>query len=135
MRIGQGDGNMALVPAPTPLSTPQAEASMLAQIDALELEREDLLARYTPQAQPVQAINTRIAQLEAFLEEHDTPAGTVRRGPNPVYQALETSHSTLEADTRALQGQAAELESQLEEINARRTALTALVPDGRSLSH
>lgn len=100
---------------------------------ALKLEREDLLARYTPQAQPVQAINTRIAQLEAFLEENNTPAGTVRRGPNPVYQALETSHSTLEADTRALQGQAVELESQLEEINARRTALTALVPEWRAL--
>ncbi|MCI4646221.1 MAG: Wzz/FepE/Etk N-terminal domain-containing protein [Hyphomonadaceae bacterium] len=100
---------------------------------SLKLEREDLLARYTPQSQPVRAINTRIAQLEAFLTDQDAPAGTVRRGPNPVHQSLATSRATLEADLRALSGQARELERQMEEVETRRAELSALAPEWRAL--
>lgn len=109
------------------------EDSSQQSLMALKLEREDLLARYTPQSQPVEAINARIAQLEAFLAAQDTPSGTVRRGPNPVYQSLETTRATLEADSRALGGQAAELERQMEEIEARQAELVSLAPEWRRL--
>lgn len=99
----------------------------------LELEREDLLARYTPNSEPVQAINARIAQVEAFLNRQQGASGTVRRGINPVYQDLTTSFTTLEAEAEALAGEAGALELQLAQLENRADLLVSLAPRWRDL--
>lgn len=94
----------------------------------LKLEREDLLSRYTPHSRPVQAIERRIAQAEAYLAGQSGPVGTVRRGPNPVYQDLQRQLAGLQGDVRSLTEQRAELQRQLSGLEARLADLTALAP-------
>jgi len=61
---------------------------------ALELERQELLTRYQPGSQIVQDINQRIERARAYVNSEGRPSGTVRRGPNPLYQNIETQPST-----------------------------------------
>ncbi|MEM1106009.1 MAG: hypothetical protein AAGH87_06425 [Pseudomonadota bacterium] len=99
----------------------------------LELQREDLLARYTPSSEPVQVINARIAQVESFLERQQGASGTVRRGINPVYSDLSTDFAILEAEAEALAGEAGALDAQLAELTARSDQLAVLAPQWRDL--
>jgi polysaccharide biosynthesis protein PslE len=99
----------------------------------LRLEREDLLSRYRPDSRPVQAIDRRIAQAEAYIDGQEGLSGTVRRGPNPVHQELSTDLATLEAQADSLSEQRRELQRQLARLDARQRALTGLTPRWQEL--
>ncbi|QYI99779.1 hypothetical protein KUV46_10525 [Thalassovita mediterranea] len=99
----------------------------------LRIEREDLLSRYTEQSQRVQAIDRRIAQVENYLSSRDGLAGTTRRGPNPVYQTIEQSASSLQAEQQSLALQEAELNRQLARVEARLSRLNELAPEWQEL--
>ncbi len=94
----------------------------------LEIERNQALVSYTPDSRRVQAIDKQIEDLRAFIAAQSGLAGTTRRGPNPTYQALESSLNTLEAEAQSLSGQRAELERQLGEIEAKLTRFSQLEP-------
>ncbi len=100
----------------------------------LKLQREDLLSRYTPDSRTVQAIDRRIAQAEAYLAAQPGAAGTVRRGPNPVFQELEARVAQLSATAQSLAEQRAELRRQLAGIQTRQQRLSELLPRWRELS-
>ncbi|MEM1035194.1 MAG: GumC family protein [Pseudomonadota bacterium] len=99
----------------------------------LRLQREDLLSRYTTDSRAVQAIDKRIEEVEAFLAEKEGPQGTVRRGPNPTYQALETTLNSLEAEAEALTNQQTELERQFARVEATLARFTQLEPEWNEL--
>lgn len=99
----------------------------------LRIERQDLLSRYTPNSQPVQAIDQRIAQIEAFLGDQEGPVGTVRRGPNPVHQSLEQDVATLAGEARSLRAQIAELERQETELVGRQRLFSDVAPEWLAL--
>lgn len=99
----------------------------------LRIEREDLLSRYTEDSQRVQAIDRRIAQVQGYLSSRDGLSGTTRRGPNPVYQTVEQSASTLQAEKQSLALQEAELDRQLAGIEARLRRLNDLAPEWQEL--
>jgi uncharacterized protein involved in exopolysaccharide biosynthesis len=62
---------------------------------ALRLEREALLARYTPQARPVVEIDEQIAQLQSVIGAGRVAGEGARRfGLNPVHQTLQTESSS-----------------------------------------
>lgn len=103
------------------------------RIVELRLEREDLLSRYTADSRPVQAIDRRIAQAEAYLSQQDGPRGTVRRGPNPIHQELSTDLATLEAQSGSLSEQRRELQRQLTRLDARQKRLMELTPRWQEL--
>lgn len=109
------------------------EDSSASQLMQLKIEREDLLSRYTPDSRAVQAIDTRIAQLEQYLNSRDGLAGTTRRGPNPVYQQIEQAAANLEAEAQSLALQEAELKRQLSRVEARMQRLNELSPDWQEL--
>ncbi|HRL24253.1 MAG TPA: chain-length determining protein, partial [Brevundimonas diminuta] len=69
----------------------------------LRTERESLLARYQPDAQPVREIDSKIAQLQAYVGS-GTAVGAkeVRTGPNPVWVELETTRINAQAERDAL---------------------------------
>ncbi|MEL7032752.1 MAG: Wzz/FepE/Etk N-terminal domain-containing protein [Pseudomonadota bacterium] len=104
------------------------EDSSAQQLRELEIERNQALVNYTPDSRRVQAIDRRIAELRAFLEAQDAPVGTVRRGPNPTYQALESSFHTFEAEAASLRGQEAELQRQLRAVEDKLNRFTLLEP-------
>lgn len=111
-----------------PESDIYVEDSSAQALTELEIEREDLLSRYTPESAPVRAIDARIAQLRSFLGQQEQLSGTVRRGPNPLYQSLEANRAELRGQTRSLSAQADELSRQLGELEARQRLLTSLRP-------
>lgn len=109
------------------------EDSSAQQLRALEIERNQALVNYTPESRRVQAIDRRIAELRAFLADQDAPVGTVRRGPNPTYQALESSFNAFEAEAESLRGQEAELRRQLQAVEAKLNRFTELEPEWNEL--
>lgn len=99
----------------------------------LRLERESLLSRYREDSRTVRAIDARIAQAEAFLAEKEGPVGTVRRGPNPVFQDLQTSAGGIAGRAAFQQEQVAELRRQLASVGDRQRRLAALEPQWQAL--
>ncbi len=95
----------------------------------LQLEREDLLSRYTEDSRAVQSIDRRIAQVEAFLQAGNAATERILVGPNPVHQDLVSKLNELEGEIGLLSGQSADLEQQLQPIAARLNALNALAPE------
>ena len=81
----------------------------------------------------MQAIDRQIAELRSFLENQDGPVGTVRRGPNPTYQALEASFNSFEAEAQSLRGQRAELQRQLTAVEEKLNRFTQLEPEWNEL--
>ena len=104
------------------------EDSSAQRLRELEIERNQALVNYTPESRRVQAIDRQIAELRAFLGAQDGPVGTIRRGPNPTYQALETALNTSEAEAESLATQQAELERQLQAIEDKLDRFTGLEP-------
>ena len=109
------------------------EDSSANRLTELRMEREELLSRYTADSRAVQAIDTRIDQLEEYLASRDGLSGTTRRGPNPVYQQIEQSTANLEAEAQSLALQRAELERQLNSVEARLERLNELAPAWQEL--
>ena len=107
----------------------QQDLNLSAQDQVLQLrtEREQLLSRYQPDAQPVRDIEARINQLSAYVST-GTAVGAkeVRTGPNPVWTELETNRINTRAERDSLAARLAVLDRQLADIRERQTRLTAL---------
>ena len=95
------------------------------QILQLRTQREELLSRYQADAQPVREIETRIAQLQAYVGT-GTAVGAkeVRTGPNPVWVAVLDRQVV---DLRTRQSQLTELESRNATLAGNREVLTASI--------
>jgi uncharacterized protein involved in exopolysaccharide biosynthesis len=105
----------------------QLNISAQDQILVLRTEREQLLARYLPDAQPVRDIDARIAQLQGFVAT-GTAVGPreVQTGPNPIYVSLETERAQVQAERDSLAARRAVLETQLDDLRNRQARLTDL---------
>ena len=99
---------------------------------AAQMEREQMLSRYQPDAMPVREVDRRIAQLEQFLAGGDPPS-LVRRGVNPVRQDIATQLYGMEAEARAQRGRETALTQQRLEVRDRLRAMQALEPQFRRL--
>lgn len=95
------------------------------QILQLRTQREDLLARYTPQSQPVTDIDARIAALQQYVAT-GTAVGAkeVRTGPNPIWVELETTRITTQAERDSLRARLGAAQQQLAEIRQRQMDMT-----------
>jgi len=105
------------------------------QILQLRTEREQLLARYQPDSQPVKDIDARIEQLRAYVGGGDTVgAKEVRLGPNPVWTELESTRINAAADRDALSARLGALDQQLATLRERQARLTRLESENAILS-
>ena len=107
--------------------TLQQDLNVSAQDQILQLrtEREQLLARYQPDSQPVQDIEARIAGLQAYVASGTTVgAKEVRLGPNPVWIELETTRITTRAERDSLAARLSSVNRQLAEILDRQAKMT-----------
>ncbi len=93
----------------------------------LRTERESLLARYQPDAQPVREIDSKIAQLQSYVGT-GTAVGAkeVRTGPNQVWVELETTRINAQAERDSLAARLAVLDRQLGDLRTRQARLTEL---------
>lgn len=104
---------------------PQASAKLL----QLQIERQDLLSRYTPTSQPVKDIDEKIASLQGLMARGGGQAsGAARIGVNPLYQTVQTEQIQLNAEAASLHDRQAALTDQLAQIAARRQKLNELEP-------
>ncbi len=109
------------------------EDSSAQSLVTLELEREELLSRYTETSEPVQNINRRIARAREYLDSGVRTSGLVRRGPNPLYQSVQANTSTLSAQLSAAQLQREVLNRQSRNVEARQRRLAELEPEWQAL--
>ena len=101
------------------------------QISDLLVERERLLATYNPNAEPVRKIDAQIQQLQQFQAARNGSRSGGRKGPNPVYQQLQSDLVRYEADSQSLAVQESTLRSQVEQTRERLTKLRQLRPSVR----
>ena len=124
-------------------STAQPEIGLYHDVDhaaqdkllQLKVDRQDLLSRYQPGAQPVRDMNQKIAaQQQLIASGQASGPGAKRVGVNPIFQTLQTEKNQLEAQSASLRDRKATLATQLAEIVARRQKLTALEPQYQELA-
>ncbi|HEY1753630.1 MAG TPA: Wzz/FepE/Etk N-terminal domain-containing protein [Caulobacteraceae bacterium] len=101
----------------------------------LKVQREGLLARYKPDAQPVKDMDAQIAQLQGAIAAGRTQTkGAERIGPNPVYQTMQNDKLRLAATVAGLKQNAAALADEMKQITDRRLRLAKLEPQYQALS-
>jgi uncharacterized protein involved in exopolysaccharide biosynthesis len=106
-----------------------------AKLADLKVQREGLLSRYKPDAQPVKDMDAQIARLESAIAAGRTQArGSERTGLNPVYQTFQTEKLQLTAEVAALRDTAATLADQMTRLTERRLRLAQLEPQYQSLN-
>jgi uncharacterized protein involved in exopolysaccharide biosynthesis len=134
-------GRLSAVEAELARTPPEAiiyrdtDTSAQAKLAQLKLDREGLLSRYTPGAQPVRDINAQIAQLESGLAAGRTNGeGARRSGPNPIWQTLATTRNDLRAEVAALQQSQAAYAQQVTDVNARLLRMAQLEPEFNELT-
>ena len=125
-RLNTLEAQLAQQPAEVVL---QQDLNVSAQNQILELrtQREALLSRYTPDAQPVKDIEQQIADLQAYVATGSTVgAKEVRTGPSTIFTTIETARITAAADRDGLAARLAVAEGQLNQLRARLAELTRL---------
>lgn len=139
--LRQAEGRLAalrqqLARIPSEISLQQdLNLSVSEQLLTARSERETLLSRYQPDAQPVRDIDARIAQLQGFLATGSASGVLAQRlGPNAVWQDLETDRVRVQAERDALAAQYAALGRQLDELIDRQTQLAQLESRNGALS-
>ncbi len=115
----------------------QQDLNISAQNQILELrnQREALLSRYTPDAQPVKDIEQQIADLQAYVAT-GTAVGAkeVRTGPSTIFTTIETARITAAADRDGLAARLAVAEGQLAQLRSRLAELTRLESTNATLA-
>lgn len=130
---GQVSRTRAQLAETSPEQDLYVEDSSAQRLRELEIERNQLLVNYTPESRRVQAVDRQIEELRSFLTEQNAPVGTVRRGPNPTYQALEETLNTSEAEADSVAAQRAELQRQLTAVEEKLNRFTLLEPEWNEL--
>ena len=111
------------------------ENSVTGQLLELQVRRQELLARYQPDAPPVQAVEREIAALDGFIESGGAEGqGQRRTGANPVWQALEGERLQQDAFANSQTQLARALRTQLGQARAEADRLRTLAPDHDRLS-
>ena len=106
-----------------------------AKLMDLKVQREGLLSRYRPDAQPVKDLDTQIAQMQTALAAGRTQGrGPERTGVNPVYQTFQTEKLQLTAEVAALRQSVATYTEQSAQVTERRLRLAGLEPQYQALN-
>ena len=105
------------------------------QILTLRTQREALLSRYTPEAQPVRDIDQQIADLQAYVATGTTVGPReVRTGPSTIFTEIETTRITAAADRDGLAARLAVAEGQLNHLRSRLAEMTRLESTNANLA-
>lgn len=129
--IGKQMGRVAPVVSLYQDTNPAASEKLM----QLQIDRQDLLSRYKPDAQPVRDIDQKIAALQALVAQNGGQgSGSRRIGINPVYQTIQTEQLQLNEESASLKERETALEGQLAEVAQRRQKLTEIEPQYLELS-
>lgn len=111
------------------------DLSVPTRLLSLRQQREELLARYTPDAAPVRALDDQIRQLEAFSASGSAIGEKERRiGINPAHQQFFSEKLQLEAELAALNGRKGQLQAQAGQVTDKMHALVGMEAEFNSLN-
>jgi uncharacterized protein involved in exopolysaccharide biosynthesis len=112
-----------------------SDPTAAAKLADLRVQRESLLSRYKPDAQPVKDMEAQIAQLEgAIAAGRTTSKGPERTGINPVYQTFQTERLQLSAEVAGLRQTAITLTDEMNQLTERRLRLAQLEPQYQAMN-
>ncbi len=111
------------------------DLSIPTRILALKQQRQEMLARYLPDAQPIKDLDAQIASLQSLM----TSGGGIgekdhKLGANPIYQTQVTAKMAIEAELASLSGREAQLQAQADEITRRLQNLLGIEPTNNALA-
>jgi uncharacterized protein involved in exopolysaccharide biosynthesis len=134
-------GRMAAIDAELASLAPEiglyhdGDPTAAAKLADLRVQRESLLSRYKPDAQPVKDMEAQIAQLEdAIAAGRTTSKGPERTGINPVYQTFQTERMQLSAELAGLRQTAVTLTDEMNQLTGRRLRLAQLEPQYQAMN-
>ncbi len=129
--------SLATLMAQTPKTVEQyRDDAGAGQLAALKLQRQQMLAKYTPQSSPVRALDARIARLEGFVKSgRGGSTGTRRTGINTVYQGLQSQKLSLKAEQHSNAAKIAVLKTQINAVRARQQRFQKLYPQYQRLAN
>ncbi|MAK62237.1 MAG: hypothetical protein CMK09_14805 [Ponticaulis sp.] len=131
------DGRLGALTAQLSLTEPTidlyVETNYQQQLLDLRIQREGLLSTYLPDTPQVQAIDRQIENVQTLISNQGEGMGTIRRGPNEVFQALDQKRAELDADSSALKTRFDELRRQKNQIERRQLELIRLEPKYQEL--
>ena len=133
-RLAAIDGELADV-APEIGLYHDSDPTAGAKLADLRVQREGLLSRYKPDAQPVKDMDAQIARLEAAIAAgRTTSKGPERTGLNPVYQTFQTEKLQLSAEVAGLRQTATALTDEMSQLTDRRLRLVQLEPQYQAMN-
>jgi len=101
----------------------------------LQIQRENLLGRYQPDASPVRDLDAQIAALQRAIQSgHVQGEGAHRIGINPIYQTVQADKIQLTAEVAALQQSSQALADQITQVTQRQLRLAQLEPQYQGLT-
>ncbi len=105
------------------------------KLTELKVQRNGMLSRYRPDAQPVKDLDNQIAALEHGLSDGSLQGQGARRiGVNPVYQTVQADKLQMAAEVAALQQSSQAMTQQIEQVTERQLRLAQLEPQYQDLS-
>jgi len=111
------------------------DLSVPSKIFALQQQRQDLLSRYLPTAQPVRDIDAQIAALQTMMSSgQGIGEATHKMGANPLYQTLLSQKLDLEADMASVSGRMRLLQQQAIQVMAKMQGLAGLEAEYNTLA-
>lgn len=94
---------------------PNAAAdNMRSRLYELQLLEQDLVSKFEPESRQVQDVRRQIAAAQALLDQENQSRGTLTKGLNATYQALQSSLLTEQSNVSSLQARVNELKSKVE---------------------
>lgn len=105
------------------------------KIFALKQQRQELLSRYLPSAQPVKDIDAQIAAYQGMMNTGNGVGEQAHKmGVNPIYQDAMTQKLDLEADIASLHGRIQQLEDQAGQVTQKMQGLLSIEAQYNNLS-
>lgn len=132
-RLSEVEGRLGEMGRQAANAAPQIEMyrdtdpSTQARLNTLMVERQELLSRYKPTAQPVRDKDAQIAEVQS-LAQRGQGEGARRFGVNPIYQTVQTEKIQLSAEAASLRQRQSALAAQLEQVGERRRLFNELEP-------
>jgi uncharacterized protein involved in exopolysaccharide biosynthesis len=96
----------------------QAVAFLKPRILDKEMERSELLSKYTPSSSRVQDVERELADARRLLAAEHPTVAEVTTAPNPTYQALEGDLARARVDQQAAQARVGALRTRIDETRA-----------------
>ncbi len=125
-KLTELDANLATL-APEISTERDLDLTVPNKITALQEQRQELLGRYQPTAQPVKDIDATIASLQAQMKSGGgIGEQSHKMGANPVYQQVLQQKLDVQAELSSLRGRAAALQQQADQATARLQGMTGL---------